>query len=109
MAGEALLDTNIVIPFLVNVDDLKSRLAAAFDNAFLSTIVLGELMYGAINSARVDENLDRIEEFVTEFEILQLDAGTSLQYGKIKHALRKQGRMIPDNDIWLAASGLQYD
>lgn len=34
---------------------------------------------------------------------------TARQYGEIKNKLRKKGRPLPENDIWIAALALQYD
>ncbi|GAC1453024.1 MAG: hypothetical protein PVSMB4_13700 [Ktedonobacterales bacterium] len=30
-------------------------------------------------------------------------------YGQIKQDLKLSGRTIPDNDLWIAATALQYD
>lgn len=108
MAGEALLDTNVIIPFLNNEDGISKRLSTTFEEVFISAIVVGELIYGAMCSTRVDENLARVEELVAEVATLSLDGGTAYQYGKLKQLLRAKGKPIPENDIWLAASGIQY-
>ena len=31
------------------------------------------------------------------------------RYGKVKNGLRKKGRPIPENDIWIAAIAFQHD
>jgi tRNA(fMet)-specific endonuclease VapC len=108
MNGKALIDTNIVIPFLIDEEGIRARLLSEFDEAFISTVVLGELIWGAKNSARVDENLNRIEELTVEMAVLPLDTDTAHEYGTIKHSLRVKRRPIPDNDIWVAASARQY-
>lgn len=108
MNGEALLDTSVVIPFLIDEEGIRERLLSEFDDAFISTVVLGELIWGAKNSARVDENLNRIEELMVEMTVLPLETDTAYEYGTIKQSLRVKGRPIPDNDIWIAASARQY-
>ena len=71
-------------------------------------IVLGELYYGAEKSTRVDENIQRIDEFASSTALIGCNQETARQYGQIKNALRAKGRPIPENDIWIAAQTLQY-
>ena len=105
--GRFLLDTNIVIALFANEAIVQQRLAEA-NEVFVPSIVLGELYYGARKSARVEENLARIDEFVASNTVLPSDAATAQQYGDIKSKLRAKGRPIPENDIWIAAIALQY-
>lgn len=51
------LDTNIVIAHLNGVDKARGKLKAALPDVAISSIVLAELLYGARNSNRVEENL----------------------------------------------------
>lgn len=37
------------------------------------------------------------------------DEATARMYGEVKAALRKKGRPIPENDVWIAALARQYD
>jgi tRNA(fMet)-specific endonuclease VapC len=105
--GRYLLDTNIVIALFANEAGVQQRLAEA-DEVFIPSIVGGELYYGAYKSARVEENLARLDTFVASNTILPCDTATARQYGAIKNALRAKGRPIPENDIWIAAVALQY-
>ena len=38
-----------------------------------------------------------------------LDTNTAREYGEIKSALQAEGRLIPENDIWIAAIAQQHD
>ena len=107
MTGRFLPDTNIVIA-LFAADAVVLREFADADVIALSSVVLGELYYGARKSLRAAENVARIDAFADGNLVLSCDAGTARQYGVIKEALRAKGRMIPENDIWLAATALQY-
>jgi tRNA(fMet)-specific endonuclease VapC len=40
---------------------------------------------------------------------LHIDENTATLYGSIKAALRKKGKPIPENDIWIAAIVQQHD
>ncbi len=83
MDGNYLLDTNIVIALLEKDRTVKRRLRQAPAVA-VPSIVIGELTYGALNSAHVAENLDRLEDFVAASEILPCDLDTARRYGEIK-------------------------
>ncbi len=63
MAGRVLLDTNVIIAFFSGEKAVSQRLVDA--EVFVSSIVLGELYYGARKSAHVAANLDRIEQFAS--------------------------------------------
>ena len=107
MSGRYLLDTNIVIAVLGEDAAVLQRLGAA-QEVFLSSIVLGELHYGARNSTRVTENVARIEAWRTASAVLVCDATTASHYGQVKVELKQAGTPIPENDIWIAAIGRQH-
>ena len=75
---------------------------------FLSSIVLGELFFGAFRSVRVEENLARVAEFASSNTVLVCDTATARYYGRIKKRLSEEGRPIPENDIWIAATARQH-
>ena len=75
---------------------------------FVPAIAVGELVYGALKSARVAENLQQVDAFVKANVILPCDAKTAEWYGHIKNVLRTKGRPIPENDLWIAALARQY-
>ncbi len=108
MSGNVLLDTNIVIALSVNDSSVLERLEEDV-TVFLSSIVLGELFFGAYRSSRVSENLARITEFAANNTLLVCDSDTARHYGQIKSNLRRAGRPIPENDIWIAATARQHD
>jgi tRNA(fMet)-specific endonuclease VapC len=107
MAGDYLLDTNIVIAYFNGEGDVLERILDA-PICHVSVITLGELSYGAQGSRLQMENLQkvlRLEEWAT---VLDIDKTTSQHYGRIKHELRTLGRPIPENDLWIAALARQH-
>jgi tRNA(fMet)-specific endonuclease VapC len=70
--------------------------------------VLGELYYGALYSTRVQKNVTDIKRIINNYNILLIDEAVSLAYGNIKASLRKKGKPIPENDIWIAAIAQHY-
>jgi len=107
MNGRVLLDTNIVIALFAQEAVVQQRLAAA-DEVFISSIVLGELYYGAEKSSRVEANIARINTFAAGNSVLVCDTATAQFYGAIKNHLRAKGNPIPENDIWIAAIARQH-
>lgn len=102
-----LLDTNIVIAVLKQEEAALAGLEEAAGSLFVSVITLGELRFGALKSGRVEENLQRVEDFAKESNILSCDEETSRHYGKVKDGLRRKGRPIPENGVWISATALQ--
>lgn len=76
MSGRVLLDTNIVIALFAKEAVVQQRLAKA-DEAFISSIVLGELYYGAQKSSRVEANIARVNTFAAANAILVCDTATA--------------------------------
>jgi len=107
VSGRFLLDTNIVIALFQGNISVQEKLAKA-EQVFVSSTVIGELYYGAYRSGRVTTNLTRLEDFVASNTVLVCDLVTSQFYGQIKNSLKRKGKPIPDNDIWIAAIALQY-
>ena len=102
MSGRYLLDTNVIIDLLANEEAVRTMLGEA-EEAFVSSIAIGELYYGAEKSTRPAENVSRIDEFAAITPVLSCDTQTARHYGQIKNMLRAKGRLIPENDFWIAA------
>ena len=108
MSGNYLLDTNIVIAKFANDKTVDQQISKA-DEIFIPVIVLGELYFGARKSQKINENIQRIDEFAKRNIILDCDLETSKIYGVIKNDLKNKGKPIPENDIWISAIALQYN
>lgn len=50
-----------------------------------------------------------IREFLQTDVLLLPDQGASERYGQVKAELADAGKLIPENDIWIAALARQYD
>jgi tRNA(fMet)-specific endonuclease VapC len=106
--GSVLLDTNVVVAHLRNDPDLTMRLRAA-PAIYVPWVVLGELHYGAFRAQRREAQLALIREFLQTAIVLLPDRSTSELYGQVKAELAGIGKLIPDNDIWIAAMARQFD
>lgn len=107
-AGRVLLDTNILIALLAAEPGVVGRVREA-DAVFVPVIALGELYYGARQSARAAENVERVAALAKAAAVLACDSATAAVYGDLKAALRVRGRPIPENDLWIAALGRQHE
>ena len=61
MNNKHLLDTNMVIELLGGDVDAQQRIDE-MEEAFISSVILGELFFGAYKSARSDEGWHREEK-----------------------------------------------
>jgi tRNA(fMet)-specific endonuclease VapC len=104
-----LLDTNTCIRLLndVSTSPVAVRLAALQPTDIrLCTIVESELYYGAYRSARQQENLVRLERFLSQFTSLPFNHAAAIATGQIRAQLVAAGNPIGANDLLIAAIAL---
>ncbi len=106
--GKYLLDTNIVIAMFANEVNIEKERQNT-EKVFLASPVIGELYYGARNSDRPIENIQRINRLTERIPCISCNLETARWYGIIKNQLRQNGHLIPDNDIWIAAIAMQRE
>ncbi len=82
MAGNYLLDTNVVIA-LLEKDRIVVRRMRQAPAVAVPSIVIGELVYGALKSGRVAENLSRLDEFIAANSVIPCELETARLYGEI--------------------------
>ena len=74
----------------------------------LCSVVKAELYFGAQNSSRLAENLQRVETFCRAFESLPFDDESAKQYGIVRAQLRREGRPIGGNDLMIASIAVAH-
>ncbi len=102
------LDTNEAIAVLSNAGD-AGRWVVAFAVVHLPVPVVGELRFGALNSRRANENRERVETLVKRCRVLDVNVTTAEVYADVRLRLRRAGKPIPENDVWIAALCIQYN
>jgi tRNA(fMet)-specific endonuclease VapC len=107
MSGSYLLDTNVAIRILNQKVDLIA-LQQAGAQVFLCLTVIGELYFGADRSSHVAANRARVDQLIEVCPLAPHDLDTASRYGTLKAVLRRKGRPIPENDLWIAACALQH-
>ena|SRR5665647_543507 len=87
-----------------------SELLDDADEVFLCSIVVGELLAGFKRGSREQENKAILKDFLSISNVgtLNIDDSTAERYSIILDYLKKSGTPIPTNDIWIAASAMQY-
>lgn len=105
-----LLDTNAWIAYLrgKNVTLLARLKTHAPSDLGLSTIVLGELYYGAYHSGatNVPANLQLIDQLIRTFPVVGFDPYDAGEYGKLREHLGSKGQLIGPNDLLIASTAL---
>ena len=102
-----VLDTDMCIELLRgNKKVLKKRAAFPGDVA-ISFMAVGELFYGARNSAFPEENELLVEKFILTVPVIQTDIPILKRFGALKARLKKNNRLLPDADIFVAAVALE--
>jgi tRNA(fMet)-specific endonuclease VapC len=75
----------------------------------MSAITYGELYYGASKSNQSEEALAALGVTIRDIPVENLTSTASQAYGIIRAELEKQGRVIGNNDIWIAAHAMALD
>ena len=103
-----LLDTNAYAHLLAGNDSIATEVAEA-EQVYLSVFVLGELITGFRGGSKFDENRKILKAFLAKPTVKFLSAGseTAEIFGQIKNNLRKQGKPIPINNVWIAAHAME--
>ncbi len=107
MPGRYLLDTSAAIALLEGDQELILLLADDCEY-FVNATVLGELFYGAEKSHKTEENVKRVETLAATCPTVTTDLEVSRLFGRTKNRLRKKGRLIPEADLWIAATALRH-
>ncbi|MBI4468207.1 MAG: type II toxin-antitoxin system VapC family toxin [Acidobacteria bacterium] len=104
-----LLDTSGYSAFLRGHEGLKRSLQNA-EQIFLNAVVLGELRAGFIRSQRRRQNEDELTQFLSSprVGVVGMDENTADCYAAILDSLRIAGTPIPTNDVWIAASAMEF-
>ncbi len=96
--GSLAVDTNAVIAYREGISNVCKLIDEA-DVVILPVTVLGELLYGALNSAKAKKNEQIIQKFATHSLVMQVDEAVATRYANVRFDLKRNGHPIPENDI----------
>jgi len=100
-----MLDTNI-IAYAKNKRPetvLQKLMEHRPEDYCISSITLAELEFGVYNSARPEQNQLALMTFLARIEVIPFGADAAREYGAIRAALTKKGRLIGANDLLISA------
>jgi tRNA(fMet)-specific endonuclease VapC len=69
----------------------------------ISVITYGELIRGAERSDYKQRNHQKLKQIIEIIPVHSMPQDTGLHYGEIRFDLEKSGRIIGNNDLWIAA------
>jgi len=103
-----LLDTNAYSSFLSGDKNVFDYIVDA-EVIYISTIVIGELFAGFHGGGKLSQNREELKSFLNKdgVEVIDVTVETAEIFGEIKAGLSKKGKMIPLNDIWIAAHSIE--
>ena len=107
--SRALLDTSGYSAFMRG-DLTVTEMIQTVDAIYVNAVVLGELRAGFLRGRMRQKNEARLRQFLASSRVsaLSIDEDTAERYAVILNALWSAGTPIPTNDIWIAASAMQY-
>ena len=104
-----LIDTNIYTYALKGDDEVVSVLQRA-NKIGISVISMGELLSGFKAGNREEKNINEMEAFLDSERVViyPVDDETAEFYAEILNSLKKKGKPVSTNDIWIAATAFQH-
>lgn len=109
MTVRYLLDTDTAVAWLRRNQAVRTRVADVGPAALaVSIVTVAELRYGAACSAQATANHQAIDGFLSGITVVGLDPAIARQFGEVKAALRTQGQLLEDADLFIAATALTY-
>lgn len=100
-----ILDTNVIIR-IIKGDKLVADKVRSLNLIHTSVIVMGELLFGAEKSQLKKTNRDNYVQFCLSYPLLDVDKVVADEYGKLKCKLQVHGHILPENDMWIAATAI---
>lgn len=102
------LDTNAYTGFKKGDEDTLQVIRYA-DIVGIGVVVLGELLAGFAVGTKERTNRRELDAFLDSprVRIYPVDEETTAHYASIYAQLKRKGRPIPTNDLWIAAACMQ--
>jgi tRNA(fMet)-specific endonuclease VapC len=104
-----LIDTDWVIDHMNQIERVVNRLKELRPQGLaISIISLAELFEGVHYSRHPEQSQQALEAFLEDVSVLGIDEEICKLFGRERGRLRKQGALIGDFDLLIAATGLHY-
>jgi len=104
-----LIDTNFYTAFKQG-DKKAVEVLTCVKYIGVNVVVYAELISGFKNGSKEENNRKELEAFLDSPRVYLLDVTeeTTEYYANIYTGLRKKGKPIPTNDLWVASSAIEH-
>jgi predicted nucleic acid-binding protein len=108
MMHRVLIDTNAYVQLLAGSTRIAAILARS-EAVLLSAVVIGELLDGFRGGSQEERNREELARFrgKSRTEVAPITDATAEWFAMIKQQLRRKGKPIPTNDVWIAAACME--
>lgn len=103
-----ILDTNALSAWADGDTAVEAPLLMA-DRLVVPVVVLGEFLFGIRQSRRRRAYEEWLRRRLPSTEIAGIGSATAGRYAEVRLELKRVGRPIPANDLWIAALARQYE
>ncbi len=104
-----LIDTNAYAAFKKNEAAAVSTFRTV-EYIGINIVVLGELLSGFRGGNKEANNRKELEQFLDSprVDLIQMDEETAEFYARVYWDLKRKGKPVPTNDLWVAASAMRH-
>lgn len=104
-----LFDTNAYASFKRNEQEIVEVVQYA-EVIAMSPIVIGELIAGFDGGNKIKQNKVELQAFLESSRVIiyPITQDTTHFFSQVYCALKKKGKPIPTNDMWIAAQALEH-
>ena len=102
-----ILDTNALSAFFDGAPEVVKTVSKA-TAMHLPVIVIGEYRFGLRASRLRKQREPKLDAFTRACTVLPILESTTMFYAAVRHQLRRSGKPIPENDVWISALALEY-
>ena len=102
-----ILDTNALSAWAEGRPAVEDFLRSA-DRLVVPSIVLGEYYFGIRQSRHRNRYEDWLRRYLPLAEIATVTHATADAYAAIRLELKRSGKPLPSNDVWIAALARQH-
>lgn len=104
-----LIDSDRIASFLKGIPAAVELVRPLlFGRPAISIISYGEIYEGILTGREPARQEASFSEFLTPCRILGVDERVALRYAEVRGLLRRQGNLIPDNDLFIASTALVH-
>lgn len=79
------------------------------EDQFISSITVGEMVYGAYRSQRPGYFLEKLDAVLSNLEALSFDGKAARTYGRLRAQLEQAGTPVSEPDLRIASIALTHD